>query len=326
MPEALRLPEARDVDARDIDPRAELQSCNHLLGDHAALMRFYQDHGYILLRQVLDPGSVARARDEMLAVAARHGLVTSGDETATWTGAPTTLPEESPEFAGISRRLIEHPANLKVMEKVLGEPACAVPIVQYRLYPPDGPVTRVHQDGFYSPGIQDYKPVWVVLTPCPRDMGGLMLAVGQNRRGYFHNLAKPSPFPVPEGVIPDEAWATTDYQPGDVLMVHPYTPHASRPNTSDRLRVTFDTRVQSAKHPSAMAVTVKAVSDDAVTVDADRLGERTYRVDAETFVRVLDPGVREPFARFAEVTRPGMRLVLVADGDRAVMLRKAAEG
>ncbi len=326
MSEALLIPEARDLDVADVDPRAELQSCNHLLDDHPALTRFYEEQGYLLLRQVLDADSVARARDEMLAVAARHGLVALGDETGVWTGARADIHEESGEFAGISKRLLEHPANLAVMEKVLGEPACAVPIVQYRLYPPNGPVTRIHQDGFYSPGIKDYKPVWITLTPCQRALGGLMLAVGQNRRGYFHNLAKPSPFPVPVGVIPPESWATTDYMPGDVLIVHPYTPHASRPNTSNRLRISFDTRVQSAKRPSAIAVTVKSATPRSVTVDAGAFGERTYAVDPDTFVRVLDPGVREPFARFAEVTRPGMRLVLVAEGERAVMLRKAAEG
>jgi ectoine hydroxylase-related dioxygenase (phytanoyl-CoA dioxygenase family) len=326
MSEALRLPEARDLEVRDVVPHGELKSCNHLLDDHAALMRFYEENGYILLRQVLEPSSVARARDEMLAVAARHGLVAPGDEQGVWTGTSANIHEESPEFSGISRRLIEDPANLAVMEKVLGEPACVVPIVQYRLYPPNGPITRIHQDGFYSPGIQDYKPVWVALTPCQRELGGLMLAVGQNRRGYFHNLAKPSPFPVPVGVIPDESWSTTDYMPGDVLIVHPYTPHASRPNTSNRLRITFDTRVQSARNPSAMAVTVKAVTPQSVTVETEVFGERTYGVDAQTFVRVLDPGIREPFERFAEVTKPGMRLVLVAEGERAVMLRKAAEG
>ena len=264
--EALRLPDAEDIDISRIDPRAELVSCNALLDDHAALTRFYEENGYILLRRVLDPGSVERARDEMLAVAARHGLVEPGDPLGVWTGQPCTIPEESPEFAGICKRLIEHPANLAVMAKVLGEPACAVPIVQYRLYPPNGPVTRIHQDGFYSPGIQDYKPVWMALTPCERALGGLMLAVGQNRRGYFHNLAKPSPFPVPEGVIPDDSWASTDYMPGDVLIVHPCTPHAGQPNTSNRLRITFDTRVQSARNPSAMAVTVKAVQPQSVTV------------------------------------------------------------
>ena len=52
------------------------------------------------------------------------------------------------------------------------------------------------------------------------------------------------------------------------------------------------------------------------------------RVDAviKDRVRVLDPGVREPFERFAEVTKSGMRLVVVMDGDYAVMLRTASEG
>jgi ectoine hydroxylase-related dioxygenase (phytanoyl-CoA dioxygenase family) len=323
---SLNLPGAKDLDARQIDPKGELQCCNHLLDDYAGLQQFYELNGYVLLRQVLDPRSVVEARDAMLAVAARHGLVRPGDPTGTWTGrrAPP-LHEESPEFGGISRRMFEYPENLAIMEKVLGEPACMVPNVQYRLYPPDGPVTIPHQDGFYSPGIQDYKPVWITLTPCERQVGGLMVAVGQNRRGYFHNRAKPSPFPIPEGVIDPASWWTTDYMPGDVLLVHPCTPHAGAPNRSNRLRVTFDTRVQSARNPSAFAATVLSATADSITLDADGIGQHTYDVSDETFIRVLDPGVREPFERFAQITVPGMRLLVVIDGARVVMLRKAAE-
>lgn len=325
--EVINRPDAVDLSVGDIDPAGELQSCNHLLDDHDALERFYHENGYILLRAVFDPASVEQARDAMLDVAATLGMTRPGDATGQWTGTP--LPgnmEESELYAGIARKLIEHPANLAVLEKVLGEPACAVPIVQYRTYPPNGPITVVHQDGFYSPGIQDYKPVWVPLTPCTRDMGGLAIAVGQNKRGYFHNVGKPSPYPFPRDAVPDDSWATTDYHPGDVLIVHPYTPHCGTPNTSDRLRITFDSRVQSAANPSAVAATVKAVTPSSVTVEAEGLGERTFSVDADTFIRVLHPGVREAFEGFADYTRPGMRLVVVRDGDRAVMLRKAAEG
>jgi ectoine hydroxylase-related dioxygenase (phytanoyl-CoA dioxygenase family) len=244
-----------------------------------------------------------------------------------WTGTPLLAGmEESELYAGIARKFIEHPVNLAVMEKVLGEPACTVPIVQYRTYPPNAPTTVVHQDGFYSPGIQDYKPVWVTLTPCSREMGGLAVAVGQNQRGYFHNVGKPSPYPFPRDAVPDDAWATTDYLPGDVLIVHPCTPHCGMPNRSNRLRITFDTRVQSAVNPSAFAATVKAVTPDSITVDAEGLGELTFAVDAETFIRVLSPGVREPLEGFSHYTKAGMRLVVVRDGQRAVMLRKAAEG
>jgi hypothetical protein len=323
---ALNIPDAIDVDVLAIKPAREFEVCNNLLDDHAALERFYDDNGYLFFRGVLNPDSVLRARDEMLAIAADHfGLVEKGDPSARWTGKPLQgWSEESPLFSGISRRLVEHPDNLALLSKILGEPACMVPNVQYRLYPPGGPVTIVHQDGFYSPGIQDYKPVWVPLVPCPREVGGLMVAIGQHKRGYLHNLAKPNPFPIPQGVIDADSWATTDYEPGDVLIVHPCSPHAGTPNTSDRLRVTFDTRVQSARRPSAFSATVVAVTPDSVTVEPDDrlLGTLTLSVGVDTYIRVRDPGVREDFSGFAEYTKPGMHIVVVRVGDRAAMLRK----
>ncbi|MEI4507416.1 phytanoyl-CoA dioxygenase family protein [Sphingopyxis sp. CCNWLW253] len=325
--EPINMPDAQDLSVTDVRPTRELKSCNHLLDDHAALEEFYQANGYLLLRGVFDPETIARAREAMLEVAIELGVAEPGDPLGKATGRqlPHSI-EEYSGFAGIARSVIEHPANIAVMEKILGEPACAVPIVQYRAYPPNGPVTTVHQDGFYSPGIQDYKPVWVVLTPCPREMGGLALAVGQNKRGFFHNVGKGSPFPFPRDAVPDDAWATTDYMPGDVLIVHPSTPHCGMPNNSDRIRLSFDSRVQSAANPSAIAATVTAVAPDSITVDAGTLGERRFRVDADSFIRVLNPGIREKFENFADYTKPGMRLVVVRDGDRAVMLRKAADG
>ncbi|SCW60193.1 Ectoine hydroxylase-related dioxygenase, phytanoyl-CoA dioxygenase (PhyH) family [Sphingobium faniae] len=325
--DVINRPEAEDLHVQDVVAAGELENCNHLLDDPVALNRFYEEKGYILLRGVFALDTVARARDEMLAVAAQMELVEPGDPTGRWTGKalPGSM-EESDLYAGIAKRLIEDPANIGVMEKVLGEPACSVPIVQYRTYPPHSKLGTVHQDGFYSPGIQDYRPVWVSLTPCTRDMGGLALAVGQNKRGYFHNVGKPNPFPIPSDAIPAESWATTDYMPGDVLIVHPATPHCGLANNSDRLRISFDSRVQSAANPSAVAATVTSFTPTSVTVDADRVGEITLSVDKDSYLRPIDPGVRESFEGFVDYMKPGMRLVVVRDGDRAVMLRKAAEG
>lgn len=323
---ALHIPGAEDTTLDDADPARELESCNDLLGDPAALHRFYEANGYLLARRLLEPGTVRHAREMMLEVAARHGLIAAGDAAATWTGKPpVTGLEEDPGFRGVSKVLFGNAENLRALEKVLGEPPCFVPNVQHRIYPPGGPITPIHQDGFYSPGIHDYRPVWVPLTPCEREVGGLMIAVGEHRRGYFHNLAKPAPFPIPRGVIPRESWATTDYAPGDVLIVHPYAPHASMPNTSKRLRVTFDTRVQSSRNPTAFAGTVTAVTPGTLRMDIAELGMCTYRVDEATFIRVVHPGVNEPLSRFMDVTKPGMRLLVVFDGNHALTLRKAAE-
>lgn len=323
--ESIFMPGAQDCDVLAITPGLELRDCNHLLDDHAALMRFHDEEGYILLRGVLDPGSVEQARKAMFAVMARHGLIAPGSADATWTGTPFAGGmEESPEFAGIARDLIEHAGNRKLFERILGEPASFIPIVQYRTYPPGGTVTGVHQDGFYSPGIKNYKPVWTTLTPCEREVGGLMVAMRQCNRGYLHNLAK-TPSPIPAGVIPDDCWATTDYFPGDILILNPFSPHASMPNRSDRCRVTLDTRVQSAADPRVLLATVIEAREDAIRVRTREGEERDFRVDDDTFIRIHHPGVRQKRSEYVPTAPAGQTIVVVFDGDHAETLRKSSE-
>jgi hypothetical protein len=323
--ESLFLPDAEDSDVLAVNPQRELESCNHLLDDHEALMRFHDEEGYILLRNVLDPASVEEARKAMFAVMERHGLIEPGATVPVWTGRP--FPggmEESAEFAGIARKLIENPANARVMEKILGEPACIIPIVQYRTYPPGGSITGIHQDGFYSPGIKNYKPVWTPLANCEREVGGLMIAVRQCNRGYLHNMAK-SPPHIPAGVIPDDSWATTDYFPGDVLIINPYAPHASRPNTSNRCRVTIDTRVQSAAEPRVLSAEILAADENSIRVRASTGEERSFIVDDDSFIRIQNPGIREDRRDYASQPIVGRRIALIFEGDHAETLRRASE-
>lgn len=318
-------PDATNLDTLSINPTRQFEVCNGMLDDHAALEAFYEKNGYLFFRAVLDPASVTEARDAMLAIASdEFGLVEKGDVTGKWTGKDyPSGSEEEPCFAGISKQLMSYPQNQEVIGKILGDTPSMVPIVQYRLYPPNGPVTMVHQDGFYSPGIHDYKPLWIPLTPCPREVGGLTIAVGQNHKGYFHNVAKDAPFPIPDDLIDPESWATIDFEPGDLLVVHPFSPHAGLPNTSDRLRITFDTRVQSASNPTTFEAVVDAVTPDSITLTSpdENVGTVTLSVDEETFLRPRNPGKREKFEEFTQVTEPGMHLCVVREGNRAAMLR-----
>jgi len=322
---SLEIPDAPDLDIATIEVTRELVSANHLLDDREALMRFHDSQGYLLFRDVLDAEALAIARAAMFAVMERHGVIAPGADAPLWTGKPFPAGmEESPEFAGISRQLIEHPANLYLMERILGEPAAMVPIVQYRVYPPGGPITGVHQDGFFTPGVLNYKPVWMPIVDVDRSMGGLMIAVGQNHRGYFHNLAKAPRCPIPDGVIDPDSWATTDYRAGDVLVIHPAAPHASRPNRSSRVRVSIDTRIQSARAPRVLLGTVTGWTANTITLDTEK-GERRFGVDDATFIRILHPGMRIPTNEFASTVQLGMRLTVVFDGDHAETLRKASE-
>lgn len=324
---SISMPDAIDINSADIVPARELESANHLLDDHDALMKFYNEQGYLLLRNVLDPQSVATARAAMFAVMERHGLIEPGATIPYWTGVP--FPggmEESPEFAGISSKLMSHPVNAAIMAKVLGEEVCTVPIVQYRTYPPGGSVTGVHQDGFFSPGIQDYKPVWTPLCECEREVGGLMVAVGQTGRGYLHNLAKAPQSPIPACMVPEDSWATTDYHPGDVLIIHPEAPHASMANTSNRCRVTIDTRVQSAAAPRILLGNITAFSADSITIRTDSGEIRTFTVDGDTFIRLVSPGVRMSMDEYLATTELGKRIVVIFNGNHAETLRRASEG
>lgn len=323
---AINRPDAVDLDESRIDPARELEACNDFLDDPAKLKAFYDANGYLLARKVLKPATVARARDIMLAEAVRQGLVAPGDHHAIWTGQPPVAGlEESDAFHGASGTIWSDPDNLAVLAKLLGETPCFMPLVQYRIYPPGGSITPVHQDGFYSRGVVNYRPVWTSLTRCTRAMGGLMVAVGQNNRGYLHNIARSSPYPFPADAVPDDAWATTDYDPGDVLIIHPLAPHASRPNHSDRLRVTFDARVQSSTQPTCFAGIVDEVTPNSIVLDIAALGRKRYAVDERTFLRVRSPG-GDRYDELTEVAQPGMNLMIIIEGDRAETLRKAAPG
>jgi hypothetical protein len=319
----VRMPVATDLVYVDRIPERELESCNHLLDDQTALTAFYEENGYLLFRELLNPDSIVRARDEVLAVIAGHGIVEPGDPTGKWTGKPVPYGLEwSDDFVGIGSRLIEHPDNLAVIEKLLGEKPCLVPNVQYRTYAPGGMVTKVHQDGHFSPGIEEYKPVWTTLTPLPREKGGVAIAVGQHKQGSLHNLARSAPFFIPRELVPEDSWATTDYNPGDVLVLHGYVPHGSLPNTTDMVRVSLDARVQSAAWPTAFGAKVKAVTPNSITVDTDFSGELTFSVAEDTFIHVDEPGIRQPFEKLVELVEPGRTLLLVRDGDHATMLRR----
>src|SRR3546814_16067003 len=55
--ESIFMPDARDLDVLSVKPVRALESCNHLLDDHAAMMRF-PDQGRInLTSDGRDPGT-----------------------------------------------------------------------------------------------------------------------------------------------------------------------------------------------------------------------------------------------------------------------------
>lgn len=321
------LAEARDIDPSGIDPQIELKDSNYALGDKKLLDALYEEQGYLLFRGVLDLGTINRALRRMMTIMARHGVVSEDATEPMWAGKPTPAGmEESPEFSGICLELVEDPANQDFFESLLGERPASVPIVQYRSYSPGTAISMVHQDGFFSPGIHGFRPVWMPLMTIDRKVGSLMLVPGAHKNGLIHNLAKPPNFPIPAEMIPDEHWATTTFHAGDVLIIHPHTPHVGMANTSDRVRFSIDTRIQSADRPCVLLGDVVATRPDALTIRTAQ-GDRTIGIGADTYIRTGENrGSRIPLPNFQDNTPAGLRVVVAIDGDQATMIRRASEG
>lgn len=130
------MPDAAGLDVHAINSARTFEICNPLLGDSQAIDHFYRENGYLFFREVLDQGSVAQARDAMLAVAAdKFGLVEKGDVSARWTGKPLGEDwfEEDPAFAGISRKLVETPHWWRAITALRCQLLTARPILNARL-------------------------------------------------------------------------------------------------------------------------------------------------------------------------------------------------
>lgn len=81
--------------------------------------------------------------------------------------------------------------------------------------------------------------VWVPLTEATVDNGCLLVVPGSHKQGLVHHCDEIQS--IPESLIGDER-VPVPMAPGDVLILHPLTRHASLPNVSDGPRWSFDLR------------------------------------------------------------------------------------
>ncbi|MBV2156775.1 1-deoxypentalenic acid 11-beta-hydroxylase [Kitasatospora sp. SUK 42] len=246
----------------------EYTDCTPLLGDREALDRFYEEHGYLFLRGVLDRELVRTAAEQML-----HGLIALGaaDERATLDDLTIDSFEGVDEVAmhGYVKYddFWNHPSTVKVFEEVLGEPVFVFRSTTIRYYPSAAGVqdpsfahlTPLHQDGYYIGPNKDFRTTWVPLIATNEGSGGVALADGSHKRGSrehvlnedFRRFGHPVRGIPPTAVGPDEPLLYSAMEPGDLLVFHAFTCHKSMPNVSSPavMRLSMDTRVQPAASP-----------------------------------------------------------------------------
>jgi ectoine hydroxylase-related dioxygenase (phytanoyl-CoA dioxygenase family) len=243
-----------------------------LRGKPGALAERLDEQGYVYLRGVLPTETIEAARREVLHRLAEVGEVADPVEAGRWSGTSRRT-ESVADVGEWWRSVAEGPALRAVshgpaLGAVAGEILQAEPLGQDFLYLRTGvrgTATDLHYDfPFFARATERVVTCWVPLAEVPVELGPIAIIEGSNR---FDDLvgeikaidliAEPgrrAAFDVPVAEFAREHHArvlTTDFSPGDVLVLSMVACHGSLDNhdVEDRIRLSFDVRYQDAGAP-----------------------------------------------------------------------------
>jgi putative sterol carrier protein len=231
----------------------DLRDSSEIAHEPEQLKRRISTDGYVFFRGLLDPAPIRRLAGDLLAALQDEGWLGEGFPPEDAPLLPPARDFKNANFFGgytalqkleYFHALPHEPALVAIMRNLLGPDVFIHPRKTGRIVWPTRmgttPGIYPHQD-FVVEGVPDMFTTWIPFVDCPRELGGLGILVGSQN----------------EGVVPrfdqvdrdDDAWATTDYKVGDVLIFHCLTAHAALPNETDGLRLSGDYRWQSAADP-----------------------------------------------------------------------------
>ena len=251
--------------------------------DPAEHRRKMADHGYLYLPGLLDRDEVMAARLSVCQQLARDGFLAPAAPLIDAKHNPAKPSYFKPEYATgnpVIEKLLYTGAMTRFFDDFFGRPTAHYDFTWLRAVAP-GFGSASHCDVVYMGRgeRQQLFTVWTPLGDIDFRQGGLMVLDGSNQ---FDPLKKtygefdvdtycegepgkdgwkkqPEWLPGAKGnhgtlgtdpnLIRDHVggtWRTTEYKAGDVLIFTCYTVHASMDNTSDRIRLSTDSRYQPA--------------------------------------------------------------------------------
>lgn len=149
--------------------------------------------------------------------------------------------------------LAHHPNILRVVEAIVQEPVLVHPRNIARITFPATAhyTTPPHQDYPLIQGTPDTYTVWIPLSDCPIELGGLAILPSSHQAGLLpvHRASGPGGLSV-DTTRWEKEWRAQDMRAGDALIFHSYSIHRALVNLSQRrLRVSVDYRYQGASQP-----------------------------------------------------------------------------
>ena len=243
-----------------------LRDANDLIDDMDAIHRRMDEDGYLLIRGLQNTEKVKAARQVVLDnlkandqldldQPADIGVAAPGKKGRFLGGAKQVT--HTPEFLSV----VESPEIMKFFEGFLDGPVLTYDYKWLRAVGP-GDNTGAHYDVVYmGRGTKSLYTVWTPLGEVSHDMGPLVILVGSHQfdavketygkmdvdrdhvTGHFTNE------PIDMVNQYGGQWQTSEFHPGDVIIMGIYTMHGSLNNLTNRYRISTDTRYQLETEP-----------------------------------------------------------------------------
>lgn len=249
--------------------KADLRDSNDLLDDPAALKQRLEDEGYLLIRGLHPREQVMEARQELLEKLAERRLLKPGTVLMDGVINPEAELSASSGPAILDylqacekyRALVKDRFIMGFFEKFLGGPVLTYDYKWLRRAA-TGTLSAIHCDSvFMNRGTKQLYSCWTPLGDIPLEMGPIVVWRGSHRlekikQTYGQGDVDRDLIQGSFGDDPVELadkfggyWASSNFQAGDVVIFGIYLLHASLENSTERFRLSVDTRYQLASEP-----------------------------------------------------------------------------
>lgn len=248
---------------------SELRSSNDIIENTEALRTRLQEDGYLLIRGFHDRNKVLAARSEFLHklqemgrldpnVPLKEGVIHPDNKSAMWGKGAAELEAEFPVFLDV----VSGAATMGFFDRLLAGPALTYDYKWPRAVGHGGN-TGAHYDVVYmGRGTKSVYTMWTPLDDISLEMGTLTMCLGSqhfekmkitygemdvDRDNVATGWFSEDPIEIVDKF--GGQWATTTFAAGDAIIFGMYMMHASLNNTTNRFRISSDTRYQLASEP-----------------------------------------------------------------------------
>lgn len=252
-----------------VDVRVDLRESNDILDNPAALRERMKEDGYLLIRSLHDKESVHTARLQILEKLNDKGMLApdkplmDGVYNVDYPEPTTTGSMGNKHLTQLDafKTVVEGTLILDFFKLFLGGEVRTFDFKWLRTAGP-GSSSPIHYDiVFMGRGTQNLFSCWTPFGDVSLDMGPIVFCLGSHKfekvrqtygqadvdRDLIEGHFSENPFDIVEKFGGE--WATTTFKMGDVVIFNMFLMHASLVNTSNKIRITADTRYQLASEP-----------------------------------------------------------------------------